>query len=89
MNAMHAGAADDALTAVILAAGSGSRLGGMPKTWRIWRGMPLWWWSVAAFEAVAAAVVLVVAEDRVDAAGALLAAHARLPAPAMSHPAAA
>lgn len=52
------------LSAVIVAGGTGERLGGEPKVWRLVEGKPLWWWSLNAFTAVAGEQILVVAADR-------------------------
>jgi 2-C-methyl-D-erythritol 4-phosphate cytidylyltransferase len=65
------------LTAVVLAAGRGERLGGIPKVWRELSGRPLWWWSLEAFRPVAHALVLVVAPDRVAEAESRLSAFGR------------
>lgn len=51
------------LSAVIVAGGSGERLGGEPKVWRTVGGKPLWWWSLEAFHDVADEQVLVVAAE--------------------------
>lgn len=52
--------------AIIVAAGSGSRMGGLPKQWRMLAGRPVLKWSLDAFRTAGAdPVVLVVApEDR-------------------------
>ena len=57
-------------TAVIVAAGEGQRAGpGLPKTWRMLGGRPVYRWSVSAFlEAGARQVIVVVATDRVPQA---------------------
>lgn len=65
---------EGALTAVILAAGQGTRLGGTPKVWRELSSAPLWWWSLLAFQGLAARAVLVTAGDRVEEAQTRLAA---------------
>ena len=54
-------------TAVIVAAGEGQRAGpGLPKTWRMLGGRPVYLWSVSAFlEAGARQVIVAVAADRV------------------------
>ena len=54
-------------TAVIVAAGEGQRAGpGVPKTWRMLGGRPVYRWSVSAIlEAGARQVIVVVAADRV------------------------
>ena len=57
-----------ALTLVVVAAGQGHRMGGIPKVWRLWDERPLWWWSLAVLKEHVAAAVLVVAPDRVAAA---------------------
>lgn len=57
-----------ALTLVLVAAGEGRRMGGLPKVWRLWEGRPIWWWSLTALRGQVAAAVLVVAPDRVAAA---------------------
>ncbi len=55
-----------ALTLVVVAAGQGHRMGGVPKVWRLWEERPLWWWSLAVLKEHVAAAVLVVAPDRVE-----------------------
>jgi 2-C-methyl-D-erythritol 4-phosphate cytidylyltransferase/2-C-methyl-D-erythritol 2,4-cyclodiphosphate synthase len=60
------------LTAVVLAAGSGRRLGGESKVWRSFRGQPLWRLAATAFNGVAERLVVVLAADRVADAGAWL-----------------
>lgn len=58
--------------AIIVAAGSGSRLGGEPKQWRILHGRPVLQWSLDAFRAAGAdPLVLVVAADELDRARSL------------------
>ena len=63
---------EEELTAVVLAAGVGRRLGGPNKVWRELDGRPLWWWSLKAFFGVAGAAVLVVESGRLDEARRLL-----------------
>ena len=55
--------------AVIVAAGSGSRMGGEPKQWRPLLGRPVLAWSVEAFQRVGAqTIVLVVAVEEAERA---------------------
>jgi len=57
------------LTAVVLAAGSGRRLGGESKVWRLFRGQPLWRVAADSFVGTAERLVVVLAPDRLaDAA---------------------
>jgi 2-C-methyl-D-erythritol 4-phosphate cytidylyltransferase len=58
------------LTAVVVAAGEGRRMGGVSKVWRALGGKPVWWWSLAAFSNWAEAAVLVVAAERAAEAAA-------------------
>ena len=63
--------------AIIVAAGSGSRVGGEPKQWRMLRGKPVLQWSLDAFESAGAdPVVLVVSAGEVARATALTGARA-------------
>ncbi len=55
--------------AIIVAAGTGSRMGGAPKQWRTLRGRPVVSWSVEAFAAAGAElIVLVVGDEQVEQA---------------------
>ncbi len=56
------------VTAMVLAAGAGRRLGGESKVWRLFRGRPLWWHAASAFSGAVDAVVLVLAPDRMTEA---------------------
>lgn len=60
--------------AVIVAAGSGSRVGGAPKQWRMLAGKPVTRWSVDAFQAAGAErIVVVCGADQADTAAEALA----------------
>lgn len=60
------------LTAVVVAAGAGTRMGGENKVWRLWADHPVWWWALNPFADLCARGILVVASDRVNEAKAQL-----------------
>src|SRR5579875_816254 len=56
---------ESSLTLVLVAAGSGTRLGGENKVWRLVDARPLWWWAASRFAGLVREGVIVVEEDRV------------------------
>lgn len=62
----------ESLSVVVVAAGSGTRLGGENKVWRLLDGRPLWWWAASRFSGLVQEGVVVVGEERLAEAEALL-----------------